>query len=206
MNSWPSYHQVSQGDPLGVVTSTWRLGWATLSLMVGFYLLSFLTAIMHGVMFLKLDGFPVDEQGPYSQPYVTTMSTLLANVFKTSLCISLSVAFTQHLWRVLRSKTLQVATVERLFNVRTSLMPYFSWTAVSSAPWLFALANFMLVLSLAKIFPPGALTVTPRSFSVTQTARAPTFQAGTTGNGSVASAQSLRLGTGRLTTSNWRYL
>ena len=79
------------------------------------------SAASHLLFFAYLNGKPANGPGHHiPQTYSTTASILLAGMFGLMLRISISVAFTQHLWRLLRATPIRVATIERLFTLRSS--------------------------------------------------------------------------------------
>ncbi|CAM1501657.1 Fc.00g036410.m01.CDS01 [Cosmosporella sp. VM-42] len=186
-----------------IVESKWGLGWKAISTIVGFYLL---VAIVHLAIFLKLDGRLIDTEGLLSQTYLAALSTLLVNIFGTSLGISLGVALTQYLWHLFRTNPMTVATVESLFGIRGSPLFLLRWTSWVAAPVIYSMASVILLLSIAKVFPPGALTIVPRDalFNVSMST-VPTFQPDYVGNGSRDGALAHAIGVFSVISSIWTY-
>lgn len=94
-----------------------------------------------------------------AQPYVTSVNILLVAAFKASLCASLTIAFTQYMWRVLRIRVLAVSIIESLHGVRTNPFLLAMWRIACTTPTLYMMALFMWLLAVAILFPPSALTV-----------------------------------------------
>jgi hypothetical protein len=72
------------------------------------------------VFFVILDGKPAEGQGSMAQSYVATLSHFFGLAFRTTLGGALAVAFTQYLWRLLRSKAMEVSSTELLFKVTST--------------------------------------------------------------------------------------
>jgi hypothetical protein len=98
-----------------------------------------------------------------SQSYVATLSHFLGLAFRTTLCASLAVAFTQYLWRLLRVKTMGVSSIEFLFKITSNPLLLTVPEVVRAAPILFVLALFTWILPVAVTFPPGACKRVPCS-------------------------------------------
>ena len=142
-------------------------------------------------MFHVLDGRRVDGQDSFPQAYVTSVSILLANAFQVSLGCSLAVAFTQHLWRVLRTTSLTISSIDLLHRIRREIMPLLHPRTVVSTPLLNIMALSIWLLSILKIFPPGALTVISRPFVKIENSTVPTYDSRFLGNHSVYAANLL---------------
>jgi hypothetical protein len=130
------------------------------------------------VIFQWLDG--KDADGPNAaipQSYISTISNILANVYGFSLKAALAVAFAQYLWRLLRTETMKVSTIELLFNIRTNFFVLLRPSALRATPVLFALAILMWSSQIAISFPPGALTVRAAQRISEVTTVVPTFNA-----------------------------
>jgi hypothetical protein len=177
-----------------VTTSQWGEGWKTPILMYGLYvcgessaikihlllmspLLALITAVVHLVFFLIMDGKPTDGENTISQTYVSAISQLLAKLFKVTLCASLALAFTQHLWRVLRKSLVKVSNIERLFGIRENIFLMAHPGPLKTAPLLFLLALVGWLVPIAVLYPPGALIVVSRTTSRPSNATVPTFNA-----------------------------
>lgn len=140
--------------------------------------LALVIAIVHLCIFRYIDGRAAD--GPdevIQQSYITTISNLLANLFGIALRIALAVAFCQYLWRVLRLSALKISTIETLFSIRSNPFLLLQPAATKAAPILTLLALVIWVIQVAVSFPPGALTVVPKSKVSHQPVSVPTFNA-----------------------------
>ncbi|KAF2627128.1 hypothetical protein BU25DRAFT_411210 [Macroventuria anomochaeta] len=154
------------------------VGWKTIALLLGFYLIALLVAILHFVMMHYLNGKSTDDRKYLAQPYVTSLSLLLVAIFKASLCASLAVAFTQHMWKILRHKALQVSSIESLHGVRYNPLLLGKWRLFLATPLLYLMAMVMWSLTIAILFPPSALTITLSQFQESKSLLVPTFDAG----------------------------
>jgi hypothetical protein len=136
-----------------------------------------LVELTHFVFFKFLDGELADSDHSVPQSYTVAASHLLASIFRAFLCGSLSVAFTQHLWKLLRSKSVKIATIERLFNVRQDFLMLTFPGVWNTTATLFALSLFSWLVPLPVIYPPEALTVIPSPFIELQNVTVQTFNA-----------------------------
>ncbi|KAF2502749.1 hypothetical protein BU16DRAFT_498544 [Lophium mytilinum] len=180
---------VSAGKPSpkhSKLSSTWRVHWKTLTSMVALFLLAWIIAVIHLTVFVFLDRKRTD--GPHSIPqsYVAALSHLLGLLFRATLCSSLTVAFTQCLWHLMRIKTVKISSIDMLFQITKNPFLLVQPEVVKTAPILFILALFTLLLPLAITFPPGALIVVPSSVRSNYNATVPTYNGSFMGNGSVA--------------------
>jgi hypothetical protein len=90
---------------------------------------------------------------------VAALSHLLGLLFRATLCGSLTIAFTQYLWRLMRIKIVKVSSIELLFKITQNPFLLALPEVVKTAPPLFILALFTWLLPIAVTFPPGALIV-----------------------------------------------
>jgi hypothetical protein len=112
------------------------------------------------------------------------VSHLLASLFSAFLCASLSIAFTQHLWQIMRIASLKLSTIDRLFKIRQNFLFLGNPVILQSAPLLSTLALLVWLIPVAVILPPGALTVVPFLNSTSQNAIVPRLNLSFVGNGS----------------------
>ncbi|KAF5018121.1 hypothetical protein F66182_9914 [Fusarium sp. NRRL 66182] len=168
--------------------------------------IALLIATAHLLIFLKLDGRLTHGDGLPSQTYIASLSTFLVNAFGASLVVALGFAFTQCLWRLYRTKPMTVSNVETLYCLRWSPLLLLDWTAWAAAPFMCLLASTMFFLAIARIFPPGALTIVSRDL-INSTSRAvPTFRSDFVGNTSRVDAAAHAFASYTVTTSIWRYV
>lgn len=93
------------------------------------------------------------------QRYVTTISFLLATVFRAALVASIGVCYAQYLWMVLRRQALEVSLIEELFQIHANALRLFNPVILRYAPNLLLLATISWSIPLATTFPPGAMIV-----------------------------------------------
>jgi hypothetical protein len=178
-----------------MITSTWKIGWQTPSLMIACYVLGMSAenafciganlrglavaiALVHLFLFRHIHGR--EANGPNRvapQSYVTTASTILANAFGFSLRATLATAFVQYLWHLLRVSTMKVSTIELLFTIRTNLFMLFRPAVLRATPALCALAILMWGLQVATSFPPGAITISTAEKISHEIVTIPTYNA-----------------------------
>lgn len=151
----------SKNDPL-FITSTWGIGWQVPALILACYalgntvlplkeLLFWLSpaaaiAFAHLILFKFISGKPADEPNRVApQSYITTASNVMANGFGISLRVSLSAAFAQYLWHLLRTQPMKVSTIELLFSIRSNSFQIFKTASLLATPTLCLLATFMWI-------------------------------------------------------------
>lgn len=156
-------------------------------------------------MFLTLDGKETDADGSLKQSHVAALSTLFVTLFGLTLAISLSVAFTQYLWHLLRTKPMTVSTIETLFTMRANPLLLFRWSGWAAAPLACTMATVAFLLAVVKIFPPGALTVEPRLVESIRDADMPTLKTDNLGDGSEVDALNYAYGFFLTNEDNWWY-
>ena len=160
------------------ITSAWRIGWQTPTLMLVSYVLALAIAIAHLLLFRYLDGREAD--GPHEvapQSYISTASNILANTFGFFLRAALAVAFVQYLWHLLRATTMKVSTIELLFSIRSNPFVLLRPAALHATPALFALSIVMWASQIVTSFPPGAITVVTTQKTTFGMVTVPTFNA-----------------------------
>jgi hypothetical protein len=123
-----------------------------------------LLAIAHFCFFGWLDGTKTDSRS-IRQSHVTTISLVLVTAFKGCVKVAIGVAFSQHMWHVIRNKAFAIQHIEQLFTLRSNLVDILKVQKGLAAPMLFAMAVFVWILPLAPIYPPSALTVSSKSFT-----------------------------------------
>lgn len=121
------------------------------------------------------------------------MSNLLANLFKALSSGALSIAFTQYLWRTMRTCTLKVSHIDTLHGIRNNPFLLADPSIVRATPVLFMTAALSWLLSIVIIYPPGSLTVGSRPFPTSQRVRVPNFDPSFIGNSSIYDASNKNL-------------
>ncbi|OAL47288.1 hypothetical protein IQ07DRAFT_623588 [Pyrenochaeta sp. DS3sAY3a] len=144
----------------------------TLILMVVFIAAALLVAISHGLLFVYLNDTPTNHRH-IQQAYVTNISLLIVTTFKGCVVAAVGLAFTQHLWLVLRRQTLPVRHIEQLFSIRSNPAQLTKLRAINNTPILFFMALYVWLVPIATIYPPSALTVASRPYNLTTDANVP---------------------------------
>lgn len=147
----------------------------------------------HYLFLDSLDGKRVDGIGSFPQSWATSISNLLANLFKALSSGALSIALTQYLWRTLRTCTLKVSHVDTLHGIRNNPFLLADPSVVMDTPVLFMTAALSWLLSIVIVYPPGSLTVGSRPFPSSQRVRVPNFDSSFIGNSSIYDASNKNL-------------
>ena len=147
-----------------------------------------LIALLH-LMFLYLRHKPANDDGSIPQAYVSTASNLFVTAYGQTLNAALTIAFTQHLWRIFRTSTLKISTVEALYTVISNPLAFFTGEGVRRAPLLLLLALLIWTIGIATSFPPGGLTVGTIEIQSYENIKVPTFNPYYVGNGTYAELQ-----------------
>lgn len=155
---------------------------------------------------MVLSGKTASGPGSISQSYVATLSHLLGLLFRATLCSSLAVAFTQHLWHLLKAEFIRVSSIELLFKITSDPSLLIRLDVVRTAPTLFILAVFTWLLPIAVTFPPGALIVIPAQVQTLHDYVVPTYNGSSVGNGSTADAELKSIAVRHLGGGQWFYL
>ncbi|KAF6817468.1 hypothetical protein CSOJ01_02390 [Colletotrichum sojae] len=125
-----------------------------------FYLLAFAFMGVHLGFFLALDGRPVQRSGFFrSQGLQSALANFLAIAVEICLLSGIGVAYDQYLWRVFRQKALRAITIDKLIRLVSSPWNLVVVDTASSAPGPWLIAFVCLLIPIAVVFPPGALTV-----------------------------------------------
>jgi hypothetical protein len=111
------------------------------------------------------------------QSYISTASNILANAFGFAFRGSLSIAFVQYLWHLLRVSSMKVSTIELLFSHRSNPFQVFRTASLRATPTLCLLAIVTRLLHIATGFPPGAITVITVQKASNSLVSVPTFNA-----------------------------
>lgn len=80
-----------------------------------------LISISHYVFFTQLS--EKNDEGdvaPVRQSYVTATSLIVATLFQATLLGSISTCFAQTLWRTMRERSISVADIENLLQMRSN--------------------------------------------------------------------------------------
>ncbi|KAF2144859.1 uncharacterized protein K452DRAFT_305825 [Aplosporella prunicola CBS 121167] len=179
--------EVTQNEPRQLFGQTdprfckWSIGWTTIAIIVGCYLLAFLTALGNYLFFNYLDGRLVEDS--LSQSWVAAMSTAFVRVYSVLLTTSLGTAFAQLLWRRMRLKAHRVSTIDSLMSLTRNPLRLFCWDVLFHAPFLWIFGLLLTLIPIGTVLPPGALVVHSRSRIIHTDVVVPTFDPAYLGNG-----------------------
>ncbi|KAI9927244.1 hypothetical protein ASPWEDRAFT_46700 [Aspergillus wentii DTO 134E9] len=161
--------------------SQWSIGWVTPSAIISCFLVAVALAAGHLGLFHWLDQRKVNDT--IRQPYVTALSLVFANGFRTFLTAALGIAFIQMLWKDLRVRAMRVSDLDSFLSVLANPFYLGRFSLISQAPFPFLCALLCWLIPVAMIFPPGALTVEPKMLHTLYNQSVPTFDSSFTGNG-----------------------
>ncbi|QPC69321.1 hypothetical protein HYE68_000073 [Fusarium pseudograminearum] len=133
----------------------------TPALMVGSFLLGLSFALAHHFYYLYLDEIIVQSQS--QQQWHLRAGTGLAFLVRAFLSAAVGIAYTQILWRTLRSKSITIGGVNSLFGVMNNPWAFIGWELWTAAPLLAVVAIIAWALPLVAIITPATLTVTVSS-------------------------------------------
>ncbi|PYH89978.1 hypothetical protein BO71DRAFT_402596 [Aspergillus ellipticus CBS 707.79] len=136
---------------------------------------------MHLGLFHWLDQREVTQT--IRQPYVTALSLVFVNGFRTFLVAAMGLAFIQTLWKGLRVRPMRIGDLDSFLSVLTNPLYLGQVQLVRAAPIPFLCALICWCIPIAMIFPAGALTVESKSLPVLANQSVPTFDPSFTGNG-----------------------
>ncbi|KAF9895119.1 hypothetical protein FE257_000021 [Aspergillus nanangensis] len=162
-------------------SSKWTIGWITPSGIVTGFLLAAVIAGIHLGIFYWLNEQDVDKK--INQAYVTALSFVLVNAFRLCLASAVGIAFAQLLWKDLRVRAMRIDDIDSLSSILSNPLYLGSARLLFQSPLPFLCALFCWCIPIAMIFPPGSMTVEPRTRMVKANATVPSFDPSFFGNG-----------------------
>ncbi|KZF21607.1 hypothetical protein L228DRAFT_156401 [Xylona heveae TC161] len=169
-----------------VTVCKWAVGWRVPFIITASYFLALVIAFAHLIFFRYLNGKRVDDLPNLPQTYVTTVSTIMANMFAILIQGSLAAAFVQHLWRQIRKAPLEVCRLERLFTLRSNPLSFFDIHIYRNYFVLAIMAIIIWFCPVVTSFPPGALKVSSGPYDLFSNGSIPTLSLSNYGNGSIS--------------------
>ncbi|KAF4950753.1 hypothetical protein FSARC_13097 [Fusarium sarcochroum] len=131
-------------------------------LMTGSLLLALLLAIGHHFYYQYLDGNIVESQS--QQEWFLRVGTGMAFLARALLSAAVGFAYTQILWRTLRSKSVSIQGVNSLFGILHDAWDFTTWELWTAAPALAVVAMIAWALPLIAVVTPATLTVQVSSY------------------------------------------
>jgi hypothetical protein len=150
-------------------------------------------AAAHLVLYSYLDDKRINIDTSLPQSWVSAIALVFVNTFRLLICFSLGVAFTQLLWRRIRTTSMPLGDFDRLQQLRTDLRPLLHSKTLQKVSVLSIVAALGWLITVAMILPPGSLTVVAKTFSSVSEQRVPTFNSSFTGNGTFNGANEYML-------------
>ncbi|KAH7410524.1 hypothetical protein DE146DRAFT_361332 [Phaeosphaeria sp. MPI-PUGE-AT-0046c] len=155
------------------------LGWkdmrGTVAALVLPYISALFIAAAHFSLYQHLDGKRVDLDTSIPQSWLSSLALVLVTSFRVTICFALGVALTQALWQRIRAVPMSIADFDRMHYLRNDLLALAHKNTILLAPVIFTMAVLSWLVSIAIIFPPAAITITNRNFTVDTQQRVPTF-------------------------------
>ena len=145
-------------------------------------------ALAHFFLFEHLDQKRIGVDTTIPQSWVSSISLVLVTMFRISLGLSLGAAFTQHLWRIVRSDPVKVGDLEKYYNMQRDALMLFHGRVLCKVPSLYTMALVGFSIGLAVVFPPGALIVEGKLYQHAESLSVGTFNASFMGNGTLSNA------------------
>jgi hypothetical protein len=150
-------------------------------------------AAAHFALYTYLDGKRIDIDTALLQSWVSAIALVLVNTFRLAVCFSLGVAFTQLLWRRIRTTSMPLGDFDRLEQLQINLRAMLHPKTLRMVYVLSIVAVLGWLITIAMILPPGSLTVVAKKFNSETEQRVLTFNSSFTGNGTFESASEYML-------------
>ncbi|KAH7109615.1 hypothetical protein B0J11DRAFT_235182 [Dendryphion nanum] len=129
-----------------------------------------------------------------SQNWTSSVAFVLVNAFRLAICFSIGVAFSQHLWRIIRITPMTIINFDRSHYMRSDIKVLLDIDILTAMPALTIMMAVSWLTTLVIIFPPGALTVVSKRFDTTSSQQVPSFNGGFVGIGTWLDANRYMLG------------
>ncbi|CVL03247.1 uncharacterized protein FPRN_00055 [Fusarium proliferatum] len=126
-------------------------------LMTGSLFLGLILAIGHHLYYHYLDGRIIKSQN--QQEWFLRVGTGIAFLARALLSAAVGFAYTQILWRTLKSKSVTIEGVNSLFGVLHNAWDFTAWELWTAAPALVVVAIIAWALPLIAVITPATLTV-----------------------------------------------
>lgn len=127
---------------------------------------------------------------------------MLVNIFRLALLSSLGLAFTQILWRRIRSASMSFEDLDRLPHLKHDFSIIFHLGIFRVVPALSLIALLGWLITAGMILPPGSIDIVRESFDDKAEQRVQIFNSSSVGNGTFSSALDNMLAT----QESWEYL
>ncbi|KAI5199164.1 hypothetical protein AUEXF2481DRAFT_31775 [Aureobasidium subglaciale EXF-2481] len=149
-----------------------RLHWRVLCILYGSLLASIAFAVGHHLYYQSLADTPVSTAndltfgtwtGVPSQKFNTAIGTTFASLFRTSLSITVTTAYFQIVWSVLKAGSTRLNVVDAISGILANPLAFFNGGAWKKSSLLIILAATTWLLPIAPIITPATLTVQTNS-------------------------------------------
>ncbi|KAI5194538.1 hypothetical protein E4T39_08616 [Aureobasidium subglaciale] len=149
-----------------------RIHWRVLCILYGSLLASIAFAVGHHLYYQSLADTPVSTAndltfgtwtGVPSQKLNTAIGTTFASLFRTSLSITVTTAYLQIVWSVLKAGSTRLNVVDAISGILANPLGFFNRGAWKKSVVLLILATTIWLLPIAPIITPATLTVQTNS-------------------------------------------
>ncbi|KAH7370231.1 hypothetical protein BKA65DRAFT_589617 [Rhexocercosporidium sp. MPI-PUGE-AT-0058] len=158
-NSYPAYPQNVNGT-VGATnttagnTNSKKVPWEVPLLLLLFFFVAVCIGFAHHFFYSFLDGRVAENQA-----WMLRAGTALAYLGKLLFGLSIGSAFTQRLWKSLRSKVFSLGAIDSLFDLKNNPIQLFKFELLASAKFAVLLALSIWALPLLPIIAPGSISI-----------------------------------------------
>lgn len=151
--------------------------WKSASSLSGLTVLGLILAVGHHSVFEFLDGKPVSL---YSQTWINRLSNGATLIVRMCWTLAVGLAFQHTLWYNFQRRYIKIQSVDKLLDLRSNILGFFSFDCFRCAPVAMALATVTWLLAALPIVVPGALSVKidPDGFNQSLPCTVPVFGQG----------------------------
>ncbi|KAH3993680.1 hypothetical protein HBI13_190520 [Parastagonospora nodorum] len=180
----------------------WKRYPSTVALIFAPYLLGYFAAVAHFALYDHLHRKKVNLETSLPQAGVSAIALVLVTIFRLALLSSLGLAFTQILWRRIRSASMTLDNIDHLPRLKHDLSIVFHLGIFRVVPTLSMIALLGWLITAGMILPPGSIDIVRKSFDDLVEQRVQVFNSSSFGNGTFSSALDNMLAT----QESWQYL
>jgi hypothetical protein len=162
----------------------------------------YFAAVAHFALYDHLHRKKVNLETSLPQAGVSAIALVLVTIFRLALLSCLGLAFTQILWRRIRSASMTLENIDHLPRLKHDLSIIFHLGIFRVVPTLSMIALLGWLITAGMILPPGSIDIVRKSFDDLVEQRVQVFNSSSFGNGTFSSALDNMLAT----QESWQYL
>ncbi|KAJ9499652.1 hypothetical protein H2202_004642 [Exophiala xenobiotica] len=133
-----------------------RVHWRAPTIMVSSFVVGLMGAASHHALYSAFNNRTIDFE--HEQQIISTTGLALAFLVKVSLALTSATAFTQCLWRSLRSEPMKIRSVDSMFDVLANPLEFLYLKFRLRHPVLTLTAATTWLIPLSTIFTPSTLS------------------------------------------------